>query len=94
MSFVSVIGIINKLPHERTFVCTKCGQQGTTSVLSIYADCQQCSTRLKLRGYVAIGGEVEDVIDAVLKWIGSGATLEAAMRRKSEVERESESESE
>jgi hypothetical protein len=92
MSFVSVIDTINRLTHERTFVCTKCSQQGTASVLSIYADCEQCSTRQKLRGYGGIGDEVEDVIDAVLKWIDSGAPLEAAMRKKSEIERESEGE--
>jgi hypothetical protein len=86
MSFVSLIDTINKLPHERTFVCTKCGQAGTASILSIYSDCQRCSTRHKLRGYGAMGDEVEDIIDAVLTWMGSGATLDAVMRRKREIE--------
>jgi len=86
MSFASLIEMINKLPHERAFICPKCGRRDAVNVLSIYTDCPQCSTRQKLRGYGAVGGEVEDVIDAVLKWMGSGASLDAAMKRKEELD--------
>ena len=87
MSFATLIDKIKKLPHERIFVCPKCGWHGAASILSIYTDCPQCSTRLKLRGYGAIGDEVEDVVDAVLAWMGSGTTMDAAMNRKEELDR-------
>ena len=92
MSFATVIGMIEKLSHERMFVCSKCGHHSTASILSMYADCPQCSTRLKLRGHAAIGDEVEDVVDAVLRWMGSGRAMEAAMRRKEELDRHDDAE--
>jgi transcription elongation factor Elf1 len=92
MSFANLIDMINKLAHERKFICPKCGRRSVVSILSIYADCPQCSTRLKLRGYGAIGDEVEDVVDAVLAWMGSGAMMDAAMKRKEELDRSSNAE--
>src|SRR5262245_61379173 len=88
MSIEHVIEKIENLPHERTFVCTNCGQRGTASILSIHVNCERCSKRLKLRGYGSIGIEIEDVVDAVLEWMGTGARLEAVMRRKLEIDRE------
>ena len=92
MSFATLIEMIVKLPQERVFHCQKCGESGSASILSIYAECSRCSTRQKLRGHGGIGVEVEDVIDAVLKWMSSGATLDAAMKRKQELDRHGESE--
>lgn len=92
MSYASLIDTINKLSHERAFVCPQCGRPGVAGILSMYADCAQCSTRVKLRGYSAVGGEVEDVVDAVLRWMGSGATMDAAMKRKREIDLDSDAE--
>jgi DNA-directed RNA polymerase subunit RPC12/RpoP len=94
MSFSNLISMISKLSHERTFVCPKCGRHGVVGILSMYVDCPQCSTRLKLRGYGAIGDDVEDVVDAVLAWMGSGATMDAAMKRKEELDRSRDAEQE
>jgi hypothetical protein len=88
MSFPSVIEKIQKLPHDRIWMCRKCGQRNTASVLAIDVDCERCSTKHKLRGDAAIGTEVEDVIDAVLEWMGTGARLEVVMKRKSAIDRE------
>jgi len=86
MSFSNVIEMIEKLPHERQVLCRKCGAKSEVSSLAINQNCPHCSNPMKLRGYASIGSEVEDVIDAVLKWMGSGKRLEAVLKRKEELD--------
>ena len=55
-------------------------------MLVIHGKCEQCSTEFKFRGIAPIGSEVEDVIDAVLEWLGTGNELEDAMRWKQTID--------
>jgi hypothetical protein len=72
--------MIDKLPHEGTFICAKCGRYGKASVLSIYADCQQCCARQKLRGFGISGADasfyLHEVSEATM--MGRGLSYEAA----------------
>lgn len=90
MSYSKVIEEIENLPHFKEFVCPKCGVKQRAFILRIQADCQACKTRVKLRGYGAIGSEIEDVIDSVLAWIGDGEVLEEALLRKKEITQDEE----
>ena len=71
MSYADVIEAIEKLPHSRGYTCAKCHLASEAPVLALYAECPGCSTRNKLRGYATAGGEIEDVIDAVRRWMGT-----------------------
>ena len=82
MSYFDVIQEIEKLPHYREFVCSACGYKQRVLVLIIDCKCEKCGENLKLRGYAPIGTEIEDVIDAVLEWIGKGTTLNDVMEWK------------
>ncbi len=82
MSYSESIEDIKGLPHYREYTCSKCGHKQKAYILVIQGDCERCGTRNKLRGYGAIGIEVEDVIDAVLDWLGKGDEFEDAMKYK------------
>jgi hypothetical protein len=84
-----VIEDITNLPHYREFICNQCGHKQRAYSLVVQTHCENCKTTLKLRGYAAIGSEVEDVIDAVLAWLGQGDELELAMQRKRIVDMDS-----
>ncbi len=82
MSYSKIIDEIQGLPHYHEYTCTKCGHKQTVYILVIHGKCEQCDTEYKFRGIEPIGSEIEDVIDAVLEWMGQGKELEDAMNRK------------
>lgn len=82
MSYSEIIEDINRLPRFREVVCTKCGYKQKVHSLTMQTNCEDCGTLLKLRGYAAMGSEIEDVIDAVLLWLGQGDEFSLAMERK------------
>ena len=82
MSYTEVIYNIEKLPHYREYTCKKCGGKQKVYILEVYAICENCNAKSKMRGFASIGSEVEDVIDAMLGWIGDGEKLNKAMERK------------
>lgn len=86
MSYTNVIKDIENLPHYREYVCKQCGHQQQIYSLFIQANCEKCGTQVKLRGYASIGSEIEDVIDAVLEWLGKGKEFELALKRKQEID--------
>lgn len=82
MAYLEIINEIQKLPHYREFTCSKCGKKQQVFMLIIHGECVQCGTNYKYRGIAPIGSEVEDVIDAVLEWIGKGDDFDEAMKWK------------
>jgi hypothetical protein len=86
MSYTAVLEDIEELPHYREFFCRHCGHKQNVYILTIQSECENCKTRSKLRRYTALGAEIEDVIDAVLAWIGEGDDLAQAMKRKKEID--------
>lgn len=82
MSYTKTIEDLRGLPHYREYVCSKCGHKQKTYILLIQRECEKCGTRSKLRRYAAVGAEVEDVVDAVLDWLGKGSEFEQAMKWK------------
>jgi ribosomal protein S27E len=82
MSYINVIEDIETLSHYREYKCKNCGHNQKAYVLTIQEKCEKCGQIGKLRGYSAIGSEIEDVVDAVLAWLGQGDDFESAMERK------------
>jgi len=82
MSYTYVIEQIEDLPRFREFTCTVCGHMQKAYALLIQTRCENCQEKLKLRGLASIGSEIEDVIDAVLVWLGEGEELESALKWK------------
>jgi predicted RNA-binding Zn-ribbon protein involved in translation (DUF1610 family) len=80
-----IISEIERLPHFRPVKCTECSTEIRVQALQIYAECPKCGFRHKCRGFAAIGGEVQDVIDAVLAWAGEEESFDAVMRRRQEI---------
>jgi hypothetical protein len=76
---------IGALPRTKPFSC--CGQTREVCTLDIYALCPVCQKKSKLRGFFPIGTEIQDVIDAVLKWMGTGKEFEMILQRKREIEK-------
>ena len=82
MTYPKTIEEINNLPHYREFTCNNCGHTQKVYVLVIHGKCEQCAVEYKFRGIGPIGSEIEDVIDAVLEWLGQGAEFDDAMKWK------------
>jgi ribosomal protein S27E len=82
MSYSELIEDIQNLPRYREVTCHECSHQQKVHTLVIQLQCNNCGTTLKLRGYAAIGSEIEDVVDAVLAWLGLGDDFDRAMERK------------
>ncbi len=81
MSYTKVVEDIENLPHYREFTCMRCGHKQKVYSLVIQSHCEKCNTPVKLRRFTA-APEIEDVIDAVLFWLGEGEEFELAMERK------------
>jgi hypothetical protein len=90
MSYLKIIEGIQKLPHYREYTCTKCGQKQKAYMLLIHGKCERCGTEYKFRGIAPIGSEIEDVVDAVLDWLGKGIEFEDAMKRKHAIDSDEE----
>lgn len=82
-----IIEEIKNLPYYREYTCRNCGHKQSAYILLIQRRCENCNTITKLRGFSSIGTETEDLIDAVLEWIGKGKEFELAMERKKEIDR-------
>ena len=82
MSLASTLEEIGALQHFRTVKCPKCGTVSRHHCLEIYSVCPNCNLRIKCRAFGGAGTEIEDVVDAVLKWAGSGEEFDAVMRRR------------
>lgn len=88
MSYAKIIEEIQKLPRYYEYTCSKCGHTQKVYALLIHGKCEQCGTEYKFRGVGSIGTEIEDVIDAVLAWLGKGSELEDALKRKQVIDSE------
>ena len=73
------------MPHFSIIECSNCKGKFRVHVLEIKGKCPNCGTISKYRGYASIGTEIQDVIDAVLEWMGEGETFAAAMARYHEI---------
>ena len=82
MSYTEVIDEIQTLPHYREYTCRKCGHNQKVFILKIQSICEQCGRECKFRGFAPIGSELEDVIEAVLAWMGTGTDFDDAMKWK------------
>jgi len=82
MSYTDCIKDIKELPHYREYTCSNCGHSQKAYILLIHAECEKCGQRGKLRRYESLGAETEDIIDAVLDWLGEGEDFKAALEWK------------
>lgn len=80
-----VIEEISALNHFREFKCADCNHEIKVHVLKIHAICPNCGAEKKCRGFGSIGTEIEDVIDAVLEWVGQGESFESVLERHQEI---------
>ena len=80
-----VISEIEALEHFREVKCYNCNEAFRIHVLQIHVQCSACGAEAKCRGFGGIGTEIQDVVDAVLKWAGSGEEFAAVMRRRDEI---------
>ena len=85
MSYSDIIQRIENLEHFRQVKCPACKEKQRFYILDIHGSCSTCGTKLKLRGLGSIGTEIEDVIDAVLEWMGEGKTLEVSLNRQRQI---------
>ena len=81
----NIIQEISDTPHFRTMNCSQCGKNCRVHALQIYCRCTHCGNETKCRSFGAVGTELVDVIDAVLKWAGEGETFDAVMDRYQEI---------
>jgi predicted nucleic acid-binding Zn-ribbon protein len=77
-----LIEAIRQFPNTREV--THCGTTFSVSPLAIYTDCPHCGQRLKLRSFAGVP-EIEDAIDAVLKWMNDPTARAAAVARQAEL---------
>ena len=75
-----IIDEIKNLPAFSPIQCPKCGHEYEVSALLIQGECPNCNLYIKYRAFSA-EKEIQDVIDAVLEWIGEGESFTAAMDR-------------
>lgn len=81
-----IIDEIENFPATRIIEC-RCGKSYRISTLLIYGHCDHCGAQTaKLRAFGGIGTELQDLIDAVLKWMGTGEQLELTLVRKKEID--------
>jgi len=81
MNYHDTIKAIKQAKQFKNVKCSECNECFEVHALQINATCPKCDFNLKNRGFAAIGGEIEDVIDAVLEWMGTGKGYEETMKR-------------
>lgn len=85
MPYTDLINEIENLPHYREYTCKICGSQQKVFILTFQTTCTTCGAiswqRSRTRRH-----EIEDVIDAVLEWIGSDDVLALALQRKKAID--------
>jgi len=79
---VGLIDLIRNSPVSRSV--THCGTCFEVPLFDIYADCPQCSARIKVRSFSAIH-EVEDLFDAVFEWSLKPGANELMQKRRREI---------
>lgn len=80
---------IHSFPREREV--EHCGCRWVVSPFDIYWICPSCGARLKLRAFSALP-EIEDVFDAVFKWLNQPGAEELAKHRRKAIAEEPEDE--
>ena len=85
MPYTDVIDEILNLPHYREYTCKVCGAQQKVFLLTFHTTCTKCGAISWQRSRTN-RNEIEDLIDAVLEWIGSDETLALALQRKKEID--------
>ncbi|MGH7128463.1 MAG: hypothetical protein ACREIV_07825 [Planctomycetaceae bacterium] len=75
----TVLEMVRSFPVHRTV--EHCGAEITVLPFDFYAECPQCGSRLKLRGFSA-GTELEDLFDAVFEWMNQPGAEAVAERRR------------
>ena len=88
MNLNTVIDEIHSLEHFSTFVCPDCDALIRYHTLQIYAVCSNCGAQRKVRSFGGVGTEIQDVIDSVLEWAGTGENLEAVLNRHKEIQKD------
>lgn len=69
---------LRKLPRFHTITCGGCSAAIRHIPPAIYATCPKCGRRSKMRSYCA-GPDIEDIIDLVVIWLGTGPERDAIM---------------
>ena len=86
MHLSKVIDEIHSLEHFRTLVCSGCDTSIRYHALQISVVCPKCGGQHKVRSFGGIGTEIQDVIDAVLEWAGTGENFEGVLKRHNEIQ--------
>ena len=81
MDILKEIELLERWQHHK---CA-CGTKFKTCTLKIHCVCPSCGIEEKQRAFGSIGTEAQDVIDAVLKWAGTGEGLESLLERHREI---------
>ncbi len=81
--YLDVVRQIHKLPRTRETKCVDCGSTFSYLTLDTYVNCPNCARQTKCRSF---GGynEPQDIIEAVLAWLGDGPVFEELIRRRNE----------
>ncbi len=81
--YLDLIRQIHKLPRRRETTCLDCKTTHSYLTLDTYVKCPECGRQTKTRSF---GGynEPQDVIEAVLAWLGEGPAFDELIRRRNE----------
>jgi len=84
MVFVSetLIEKIKEFPVSK--VLTHCDVEFAASPFDNYANCPECGTKIKLRGFSG-DSELEDLFDAFFVWLMKPGSLEQLERRREQI---------
>jgi hypothetical protein len=78
---------IEHLHSEREV--SHCSQSFQVSPFAIYATCPSCQAKIKLRSFAAVP-EIEDVFDAVFRWMNQPGASDHAQQRIQEIAEDTE----
>lgn len=71
-----------------------CGKSVRHHILDFYAVCPNCNLKTKVWILGVKGSEIQEVIEAVLEWMGAGKNFEAVLKRHSIIQKEIEKDKE
>jgi hypothetical protein len=77
-----LLEIIRGFPTEREV--EHCGELFDISPFAIYASCPRCKEKIKVRGFSGVV-ELEDIFDAVFRWLAKPGAVELMERRREEI---------
>ena len=81
--YLDLIRQIHKLPRTRETNCLDCGTTFSFLTLDTYIKCPNCSRQTKTRSFGAYN-EPQEIIEAVLAWLGDGLAFDELIRRRNE----------